>query len=82
MRLWATSIRASRCCAGSAAAARLAGRSPSSLADLVVQLTGDAGALPFLGSQGPAAALPPLALQPVEHRVQRLRQGRDLTAAA
>ena len=50
------------------------------LADLVVQLARDAAALGLLRRQRTPAALAPLALEPVEHVVERLGQRRHLLA--
>ena len=52
------------------------------LADLVVQLACDAPALCLLGRQGPAAAVSPLTLEPVEHLVEGLRQCHHLLVTA
>ena len=51
------------------------------LADLVVELAGDAPALTLLDHQRPPDALAPLGLQPVEHLVEGIGEGCDLRAA-
>ena len=48
------------------------------LADLVMQLARDPPALALLGGERPARTLTALALEPVEHPVERLRQRGDL----
>ena len=51
------------------------------LADLVVEVAGDADALRLLCSQDAPTALPPLALESVEHSIERDHDATDLVAA-
>jgi hypothetical protein len=68
---------------GSAPGQRLATQDQAGqqLADLVVQLPRDAPALRFLSRQSPAGAVTPLALEAIEHLVERLGQRDHLLIA-
>jgi hypothetical protein len=71
-------VRSPPGCDGGAQAFELQHDPSQQLAQLVVQLARKPRPLSLLGTKRPAPAVRPLMLEPVEHRIERLPQTRDL----